>query len=245
MIEFGKTLRAAREAKGFTIAQVAETTHLAPSAVEDLEREDFSRIAAPIYGRGFVKLYCEAVGLEPKPMIAEFMEIFNGNHDISIKERPVQAPPEKAEPAAEPEPEPIMAEERPEPAPVLKAGELFAEPEPQPAAQPAPRLSRYAAPMSQSQEPIPATSFISPAVWRIAALACAAIVLLWLGFLGVRALYRATSATADATEDETAAETPAAEVEKTKPAAAPTAEKTPAAGKAQRSPQDVPALYID
>ena len=37
MIEFGATLRAAREAKGYTIAQVAEATHMAPSTVEDLE----------------------------------------------------------------------------------------------------------------------------------------------------------------------------------------------------------------
>ena len=69
MIEFGATLRAAREAKGYTIAQIAEATHMAPSTVEDLEKEDFSRIAAPIYGRGFVKLYCETVGLDTKQFV--------------------------------------------------------------------------------------------------------------------------------------------------------------------------------
>ena len=86
MMEFGSTLRAAREARGLTVGQVADTTHMAPSTVEDLEKEDFSRIAAPIYGRGFVKLYCEAVGLDPKPLIAEFMDIFNGNRDTGIKD---------------------------------------------------------------------------------------------------------------------------------------------------------------
>ena len=63
MIEFGKTLRSAREAKGYTASQVAEMTHIKPSVLDGLENEDFSMIAAPIYGRGFVKLYCEAVGL--------------------------------------------------------------------------------------------------------------------------------------------------------------------------------------
>ena len=102
MIEFGKTLRAAREAKGYTVGQVAESTRLMSSMVEDLENENFSHIAAPIYGRGFVKLYCEAVGLDPKPLVAEFMEIYSGNRDVSIKERPVATP----APAAVPEPEP-------------------------------------------------------------------------------------------------------------------------------------------
>ena len=79
MIEFGKTLRLAREAKGYTVSQLAEMTRMIHQTIEDLENENFTRIAAPIYGRGFVKLYCEAVGLDPKPMIAEFMEIFSGN----------------------------------------------------------------------------------------------------------------------------------------------------------------------
>ena len=91
MMEFGKSLRAAREAKGYTTAQLAEATHLAPSVIDNLENEDFSRIAAPIYGRGFVKLYCQAVGLDPKPFISEFMDILDGKRELAIKERPVEA----------------------------------------------------------------------------------------------------------------------------------------------------------
>ena len=54
MIEFGKTLRAAREAKGLTTGQIAERTHMMVQTVEGLENENFSKIVAPIYGRGFV-----------------------------------------------------------------------------------------------------------------------------------------------------------------------------------------------
>ena len=113
MMEFGKSLRAAREAKGFTVLQLAETTHLAPSVVENLENEDFSHIAAPIYGRGFVKLYCEAVGLAPKPMIDQFMDLLNGTTEPRIRERPVapEAPAATSEnpPVTEPEDEPAMS----------------------------------------------------------------------------------------------------------------------------------------
>ena len=240
MIEFGATLRAAREAKGYTIAQIAEATHMAPSTVEDLEKEDFSRIAAPIYGRGFVKLYCETVGLDTKQFVAEFMDIYNGNRDIGIKERPV-----KAAQGPEPAPEPAAIPEPPVPAP---QGDLFSPPpEPAPAPMPEPaqdplfeqtpepaRLSRYAAPVSQSQMHDSMASFMSPTIWRVAALACVAIVLVWLGLLGIRALYRATSTPS---ENETTVQDAEAKV-KVQAEARP----KPAA---PRTPQEIPALYID
>lgn len=242
MMEFGSTLRAAREARGLTVGQVADTTHMAPSTVEDLEKEDFSRIAAPIYGRGFVKLYCEAVGLDPKPLIAEFMDIFNGNRDTGIKERPIATPsaaPKAPEPAAatpDPvaEPEPAFAEPEPPAAPEPEP-DLFAPLSPTATEPPPtqPRLSRYAAPVSQSLANEPAARFPSPAVWRISALACIAIVILWLGALGIRALYRATSTPAG---DASPTDSPAAEKAKATPR---TAEAAP------RTPQAIPALYMD
>ena len=88
MIEFGRTLREAREAKGLSISQVAETTRIMHSIVDGLENENFSGIPAPIYGRGFVKLYCETVGLDPKPMIAEFMEGTAGRRNKRRRARP-------------------------------------------------------------------------------------------------------------------------------------------------------------
>lgn len=78
MIEFGKSLRTAREARGLSLSQLADSTHILSQIVEGLENEDFSKIVAPIYGRGFVKLYCEAVGLEPQPFIEQFMKLYNG-----------------------------------------------------------------------------------------------------------------------------------------------------------------------
>ena len=308
MIEFGNTLRAAREAKGCTVAQIAESTHLAPSVIEDLEREDFSRIPAPIYGRGFVKLYCEAVGLDPKPLVAEFMDIFNGNHDTAIRERPAKNPPTPAPmPAAEQAPAaPAQGDLEPpqravpsepavptsqdlfaaEPPPAADAttmletpppvaaprpasitapeppprGDLFAAPEPPPAndlfaaaAEPQPReprLSRYAAPVSQSQYKEPSTGFLSPSLWRIAVLASVAIVLLWLGILGLRSLYRATSPAVEPTERDDAVAGESSEPAVTKPASQSAAPKPEAAAPAKtaaapRTPQSIPALYID
>ena len=242
MLEFGKTLRSAREAKGYTVSQIAEMTHLKSSTIEGLENEDFSMIAAPIYGRGFVKLYCEAVGLEPKPLVDEFMAIMNGEREIAIKERPVAEPPVAVEPPPPPPPAPAPAPEEPDlfrqdplppPAPAV----------PQPA--PAPVLpsaseesesafSRFAAPMREYSVP-DRLNFINP---RLIILAVAGIALLVLLVFGIRALYCATSS------DDTA------EVQESVEAEAPVAPKTaprtaPKANAAPRTQQKIPSLYID
>ena len=237
MIEFGNTLKAAREAKGLTTSQIAESTHMMSRMVEDLENENFTRIAAPIYGRGFVKLYCEAVGLEPKPFIDEFMEIVNGNRAPRIKERNV---PPATEGPAEPTSAPTAVEpapEQPEPT-TTPQQDLFSEPPLQPEqAENAmsgfldheePSLSRYAAPFRTVRE-------ASPAIWRIGALALGVLIVLALLILGLRALHHAT------VPDAVPA---AAETEPAEPEVKPTAPKaaTPTTPRAQ---QKIPGLYID
>ena len=301
MIEFGKTLRAAREAKGLTVGQIADTTHMTPNAVSELENEDFSRIPAPIYGRGFVKLYCSAVGLDPKPLLDEFMEILNGNRDINIKERTVAEDPvppsEDGEPAAEDTPkepvsaaplsedtalvEPIAAVPPPvEPLGVLSQQDFFrSEPEPVkplprpdfaptpeppvqspveaplPASAPTPAertVSRYSTPIDEPQSrPSP----LGPSYIRLGVLAALALTVLVLLVLGVRALYRTTSGAPSAPE--TSAPAAAADVAPAPTSAkpAPNAEKPaqpkttkPAAKKSApsaRTPQKIPALYVD
>ena len=229
MIEFGKTLRSAREAKGYTVSQIAEMTHLKTSAIEGLENEDFSMIAAPIYGRGFVKLYCEAVGLEPKPLVDEFMAIMDGEREIAIRERPVADTPAAPEPPPPPPPTPAPAPEDPD---LFRLDPL---PPPAPASEESePAFSRFAAPMREYTAP-GRLNFINP---RLIILACAGLAILALLVFGVRALYCATSSDDTAeTQKSVEAETPA--VPKTAPKA------TPKTNAAPRTQQNIPSLYID
>ena len=222
MIEFGKTLRSAREAKGYTASQIAEMTHIKASVIEGLENEDFSMIAAPIYGRGFVKLYCEAVGLEAKPLVAEYMAIVNGDREIAIRERPVAA---AEAPAVEPQVSPEPARE-PEPVREPEQDLFVTATEPPP---PSNSLSRYAPPAPVDEERGPAF----PAVpWRLILLGVVGLALLVLIAFGLKALYTAT------TSDAPSAPEAAAPVATEKPAPA-----TPAAVRTQQ--QNIPALYID
>ena len=246
-MEFGKSLREAREAKGYTIAQIAESTHVMASVIEGLEKEDFSRIAAPIYGRGFVKLYCEAVGLDAKPFVDEFMAIVNGEHEIKIKERPVTAteppppaalphlpPPSAQEPAAVErdlfaQDEPVAAEPPPAASPISN-------PEQSPAAEPKAGFSRYASPFRSEDRMAPALPVLP---WRLILLGVAGLAILLVLAFGVRALYRATSAK-PVTETEVKTETVTAPPMATTPANHPAAKPAARAKK-----QDIPSLYID
>ena len=134
MSSFGETLKAAREAKGLTCSQVAAQTHMLVQIVEEMEREDFHRIPAPIYGRGFVRLFADCVGLDPVPLVREFMDIYEGRRapTVSIREVPTASEPPPVQvswpedsafappPAPEPIPEPVpppMPEPIPEPVP--------------------------------------------------------------------------------------------------------------------------------
>ena len=89
---FGEILRNARVQRGLTPSDVAENTHLLVQVVEDLEREDFRRVAAPIYGRGFVKLYAELLELDPEPLIREFMDLYAGARAPVVRTKKAEVP---------------------------------------------------------------------------------------------------------------------------------------------------------
>ena len=134
-MSFGSTLRAAREACGITTSELAARTHMLVQIVEGLENENFRRIPAPIYGRGFVKLYCEAVGIDPKPLQAEFMELFNKPRNTASEEIASK----NIRPASVPEPVRQMIEEQPEASPQSTASiaqELEPRPQPSQSSQP-------------------------------------------------------------------------------------------------------------
>lgn len=245
MIEFGKTLKDAREAAGLSIQQIAERTHMMSAMIEDLENERFNRIVAPIYGRGFVKLYCEAVGLDPKPLVAEFMEIFTGTRSPTIRERVIVNTPAPEVAAPAPEPEPVIEPEvAPAPEVIAPTPEPELAPEPEfklesdPPPKTPPQFTRYSAPLrdyTPDVDNIDNLSEIKMRILRLALLGVGGIVLLWIVCAGISALYHATSkpsetpAAQEVTEQQVSE--PAPDIFNDKPL--------------PRQPIVVPPLYID
>lgn len=130
-MSFGETLRAAREAKGLTTSQLAAATHILVQVIDGLEQENFKRIPAAIYGRGFVKLYCEEVGLDPKPLQAEFLDLYtkhkNAPEKVSTPGIPARnpskvTPEDKSEKAVATTPQ-----QAPDPMPEVKASTSVAD----------------------------------------------------------------------------------------------------------------------
>ncbi len=90
----GAELKEARMRKKLTASEVASGTRMKVQTVAALEEEDFSSMAAPIYAKGFIKLYAEFVGLDSQKLVAEYVARFVEADEIP----PPPAPEESAEP---------------------------------------------------------------------------------------------------------------------------------------------------
>lgn len=74
--DLGKKLREARERKGVSLRQIANSTKIAVSVLEALERNDISRLPGGIFGRAFVRSFAAEIGLDPETVIQEFIAQF-------------------------------------------------------------------------------------------------------------------------------------------------------------------------
>jgi hypothetical protein len=72
---FCAQLKHEREERGRTIADIAEATKVSTSLLESLERGDLSRWPKGIYRRSFFRSYVMAIGLQPDPLVNEFLDL--------------------------------------------------------------------------------------------------------------------------------------------------------------------------
>jgi cytoskeleton protein RodZ len=66
----GARLRAAREAAGLSLEQVAQQLKLAPRQVRALEEEDFAQLPGRTFARGFVRNYARLLNLDGEELLA-------------------------------------------------------------------------------------------------------------------------------------------------------------------------------
>jgi len=72
MPALGERFRAAREARGLTLSDVAEHIRIRSVYLAAIEDENWSAIGAPVYIRGFLRTYARFLGLDPEEVVAEF-----------------------------------------------------------------------------------------------------------------------------------------------------------------------------
>lgn len=68
----GERLRAAREARGLSLSDVADQIRIRSLYLSAIEDENWSTIGAPVYIRGFIRTYARFVGLDPEEAVAAF-----------------------------------------------------------------------------------------------------------------------------------------------------------------------------
>lgn len=88
MATIGEQFRSAREHKRVSLSKAAASTHIKIQHLEAMESDDFSRMPAPAYAKGFIKLYAEYLGLEPAPLIEEYQARHIGINPPSYNEKP-------------------------------------------------------------------------------------------------------------------------------------------------------------
>ena len=88
----GERLRAAREAKGMSIEEIASTTRIPTRHLESIETGDWTKLPAPTYSIGFARNYATVLGLD-RDEIGDQLRGEMGNT------RPVHQPAELFEPA--------------------------------------------------------------------------------------------------------------------------------------------------
>jgi cytoskeletal protein RodZ len=68
----GDEFRVAREARGLSLSDVAESLHIRSIYLQAIEEEDWPVIGAPVYIRGFIRTYARFLGVDPEHAIEAF-----------------------------------------------------------------------------------------------------------------------------------------------------------------------------
>jgi cytoskeletal protein RodZ len=88
----GEILKQKRLERNFTKEYISDRTHMMAATIEALESEDFAKIPAALYGRGFIKTYCKVLDIDPQPLIDEYMMHVDQNY---ARQKPKTTMPER------------------------------------------------------------------------------------------------------------------------------------------------------
>ena len=89
----GTHLRQLREARGVSLEEIARATRVNSSYLQALEADDHASLPVPVFTRGFIRAYCQALGEAPDQSLA----LYDGRNESPV---PVAAPAHAGPPSA-------------------------------------------------------------------------------------------------------------------------------------------------
>jgi len=69
----GQKLEAARREKGVTVSEAGQATKILSKFIEAMEADDFGALSAPVYAKGFIRMYAQYLGLDAAPLVDEYV----------------------------------------------------------------------------------------------------------------------------------------------------------------------------
>lgn len=73
----GPVIKVLREQRGLTIRNIADATKVGSRYLECIEEENYAKLPARPYLRGFLGLYAKALGYEPERMISDYLKRYD------------------------------------------------------------------------------------------------------------------------------------------------------------------------
>ncbi len=86
METIGQQLREARERKKISLETAAQGTKIKGEYLAALEADQFDRIEAPVYVRGFLRIYSQYLGLDSKPLVNQFTNLKSAEAAASVEQ---------------------------------------------------------------------------------------------------------------------------------------------------------------
>jgi len=72
-MSFGEELRRERELRQISLREISNATKIDVARLEALERNDFSCLPGGLYNRGYVRAYCEHIGIDSESMVNAYL----------------------------------------------------------------------------------------------------------------------------------------------------------------------------
>lgn len=82
MESLGHYLKVQRKLRGISLEAVSGSSKVAPNWLELLERDAFDKLPGEIFTKGYLRLYAEAVGLDPEDVILRY-EVIAKKHEVA------------------------------------------------------------------------------------------------------------------------------------------------------------------
>src|SRR5438874_13391968 len=88
MSSVGAHLRQLREARGVSLEEIARVTRVNSSYLQALETDDHPSLPVPVFTRGFIRAYCQALGEAPEQSLA----LYDGRGETPAPAAPGSTP---------------------------------------------------------------------------------------------------------------------------------------------------------